>query len=208
MTAAGIVVGILSILVALIIHEFAHAYMSYQLGDPTAKYEGRLTLNPIVHFDLVGAICLVASYLTTGGAAIMGWAKAVPVNADNFKNRRFDLALVALAGPFINFMLACFCALFILTGVVVGTPVFPIFRTLVIANVGFGLFNLIPWPPLDGWKMLSALLGEQIASKMDDLEQKMGMWSLVGLLIIVGLFGNLFLVPANRAVLGLFLGGY
>ena len=207
MTAAGIVIGICSIMFALLIHEFAHAYMSYQLGDPTAKYEGRLTFNPIVHFEPIGAICLIFSYVSTGGAAIMGWAKAVPINADNFKNRSFDTALVAAAGPFVNLFFAFLCSLLILTGVVIGTPLFIVVRTLIVANVGFAIFNLLPWPPLDGWKILGAVLGENMSRKMEHLEKKMGMWSLVGLLLFVGLFGSLFLYPANRAVLSVFLGG-
>ena len=73
MDPVSIVIGLCSIMFALLIHEYAHAFMSYQLGDPTAKYEGRLSFNPVVHFEPVGAICLVVSYVTSGGMAIMGW---------------------------------------------------------------------------------------------------------------------------------------
>lgn len=207
MDPVAIVIGVCCIMFALLIHEFAHAYMSYQLGDPTAKYEGRLTFNPIVHFEPVGAICLVGSYVASGGGMIMGWAKAVPIDPDNFKNRSLDTALVAAAGPFVNFFVAGICSLLIITGLVVNTPLFMVVRTLLVANVGFAVFNLIPWPPLDGWKILGALGGESISRKMEDIEQKLGMFSLVGLLLIVFFFGPLFLYPANRFILSIFLGG-
>ena len=208
MSPIGIVIGIFSIAFALLIHEFAHAWMSYQLGDPTAKYEGRLTLNPVVHFEPIGFICLAATYITSGGSAIMGWAKPVPIDSDNFKNPGLDMAMVAAAGPFVNLFAAFLFSMLVLTGLVVNTPFFPVIRTLIVANVGFAIFNLIPWPPLDGWKILAAVLGESMRRKMRDLEQKMGLWSLVGLLVIVALFGHLFLYPVNRAVLSIFLGTY
>ncbi|MFA5508290.1 MAG: site-2 protease family protein [Vulcanimicrobiota bacterium] len=208
MDPLSIVIGVCCIMFALLIHEYAHAFMSYQLGDPTAKYQGRLSLNPIVHFDPVGAICLVVSFVSTGGGAIMGWAKAVPIDPDNFKNRALDTALVAAAGPFINLLVAAVCSILIITGLVLGTPLYIIVRTLLVANVGFAIFNLIPWPPLDGWKILGAVVGRSASRKMEDLEQKLGMYSLVGLLLIVAVFGPLFLYPLNRAVLSIFLGGY
>ncbi len=201
------VIGVFSIAFALLIHEFAHAWMSYQLGDPTAKYEGRLTLNPLVHFEPVGFICLVATYITSGGTAIMGWAKPVPIDSDNFKNQNLDIALVAAAGPFINLFTAFLLSLLVLTGLVLNTPVFPLIRTLIVANVGFAIFNLIPWPPLDGWKITGAVVGTTLGRKMRDLEAKLGMWSLVGLLVILTLFGKSILYPINHAVLSIFLGG-
>lgn len=207
MSVSGVVIGILSIGFALLIHEFAHAYMAYQLGDPTAKYEGRLSLNPIVHFEPIGFICLAVTYISSGGSAIMGWAKPVPIDTDNFKNRSLDTALVAAAGPFVNFFTAFLLSLLVLTGLVLNTPVLPVVTTLIVANVGFGLFNLIPWPPLDGWKIVGAMLGPAVHDKMQDFEAKLGMWSLLGLLVLVALFGDLILYPANRAVLSIFLGG-
>ena len=209
MDPVSIVIGLCSIMFALLIHEYAHAFMSYQLGDPTAKYEGRLSFNPVVHFEPVGAICLVVSYVTSGGMAIMGCDKAVPIDADNFKNRSLDTALVAAAGPFVNFFVAALCSILVVTGLAVpGNPLFLVVRALLVANVGFGIFNLIPWQPLDGWKILGAFGGETLSRKMEMLEQKLGMFSLVGLLIIVAFFGPLFLYPANRWVLSIFLGGY
>lgn len=201
-----IVVGLLCLAFALLIHEFAHAWMAYQLGDPTAKYEGRLTLNPLVHFEPIGAICLVLTYVSFHGQLIMGWAKPVPINPDNFKNHSLDTALVAGAGPFINFLVAVGCSMVYLVGLAAGTPVQILLAKLIMCNVGFGLFNLIPWPPLDGWKILGALLPEAAASQMRALEAKMGIWSLVGLLLILALGGKSLLMWANTFVLGFLLG--
>ncbi len=207
MDPVKLIVGLLCIGVALLIHEYAHAWMAYRLGDPTAKYEGRLTLNPLVHFELLGAIALTISFWTSGGSLIMGWAKPVPIDSSNFKNRDLDTALVAIAGPMINFLTAFFCSMFILTGLVLGTPLELIFKMLVVANVGFGLFNLIPFPPLDGWKILGAALPGEASEKMRALERKAGIWSLVGLFVILALLGPSILTPLNRFVLSIFLGG-
>lgn len=201
-----LVIGVLSIGFALLIHECAHAWMSYQLGDPTAKYEGRLTLNPVVHFDPIGAICLIGSFLISGGMMIMGWAKPVPIDADNFKNRALDTALVAAAGPFVNLFFAFLCSLFVLTGIVANSILFDVFRYLIVANVGFALFNLLPWPPLDGWKILGVAVGRSLANKMERLEDKMGIWSLLGLLGLIYFLGPYTLFPLNRFVLSIFLG--
>lgn len=206
LSPSAIVIGLASIAFALLIHEFAHAYMAYQLGDPTAKYEGRLTLNPVVHFEPIGFICLALTYITTGGKAIMGWAKPVPVNSENFKQRSLDSALVAAAGPFINLFVAFLLSLLIITGVALNTPLFPVVTVLIRANVGFAVFNLLPWPPLDGWKIFGALGGPSVYDKMQEFEAKLGIWSLVVLLVVVGLFGHYFLYPLNAAVLSLFLG--
>ena len=207
LSPTSIIIGLFSIAFALMIHEFAHAYMAYQLGDPTAKYEGRLTLNPVVHFDVIGFICLASTYLMSGGHLIMGWAKPVPINSDNFKQYRLDTALVAAAGPFINLFAAFLLSLTVLTGLLVNTPLFPVITTMIVANVGFAIFNLLPWPPLDGWKILGAMVGKSAFDQMREFEHKMGIWALVVLLVIVYLFGGYFLYPANAAVLKIFLGG-
>jgi Zn-dependent protease len=207
-TLPSLLIGLLCLAFALLIHEFAHAWMSYQLGDPTAKYEGRLTLNPVVHFEIIGALCLTVTYVSSGGSLIMGWAKPVPVNADNFKSRSLDMGLVAAAGPFVNFLVAVLCSMVYLLGVTAGTPVHDILAILIRANVGFGLFNLIPWPPLDGWKMLGAILPEAITAQMRALEAKMGIWSLVVLMLILALGGKHLLIVANTFVLKFLLGGF
>ncbi len=183
--------------------------MAYQLGDPTAKYEGRLTLNPIVHFEPVGFICLVATFWMSHGSVLMGWAKPVPINPEHFKSPRLDRALVAAAGPFVNFFCAFLCSMPLLTGVAASVHPFLVIllQYLIVANVGFGLFNLIPCPPLDGWKITGAIVPESVSDQMDSLENKAGLYALVGLLVGLYIAGPYTLYPLNRAVIAIFTGG-
>lgn len=207
MSVFWLTIGLLCLGFALLIHEYAHAQMSYQLGDPTAKYEGRLSLNPKVHFEPIGAISLVASYLLSGGILIMGWAKPVPLNSDNFKNRSLDMAIVALAGPFINFFVAFCCSMLFLLQIFSGTFIQEMLFLMLKANVGFGLFNLIPWPPLDGWKIFAAMLPEAANEHMRRLEARLGVWSLVVLLLALGAGGSKLLIILNKWCLGFLTGG-
>jgi len=153
-----LILRIPAILLAFTIHEFFHGYVAFCLGDNTAKWQGRLTLNPIKHLDPLGAIMLLL-----GG---FGWAKAVPVNPYNLRHPKRDMALIALAGPVSNFVLAFF-ALFIfmflaavgwLGASTVSMYFVLFFFQLFVVNMGLGLFNLIPMPPLDGSKILAAFL--------------------------------------------------
>lgn len=144
---------------AITVHECAHGYVAYKLGDPTAKAAGRLTLNPLSHLDPIGAICMVLMGF--------GWAKPVPINPMYFRNRKRDTALVSLAGPAANVVLAFLSTIIYvplavvyfktgyngILGFLVGT-----LQSLVSLNIGFAVFNLIPFPPLDGSKILGALL--------------------------------------------------
>lgn len=204
----ALVIGVGCIGVALLIHEFAHAWMAYQLGDPTAKYEGRLTLNPVVHFEPIGALCLVITFWTSNGGMIMGWAKPVPIDSDNFKSPRLDMALVAAAGPFVNFCLAFLCSMLWITGIAQQAPFLlqALVKYLIVANVGFGLFNLFPFPPLDGWKIVGAMLPAEIHRKMQAWEHRLGIYSFVALFAIIIFLGPYTLQPVFHAVLSIFLG--
>ena len=146
------------VLFALTIHEFMHAWTAYKLGDPTAKAEGRITLNPISHLDPMGTICLLLTQR-------FGWARPVPINPLNFRNPVRDSALVSLAGPASNLCCAFVCGMLfraIMAGALgagqfaIGAATF--IRLAVLINIGLGLFNLIPLAPLDGSHILEALL--------------------------------------------------
>lgn len=153
-----------AVLVTLTVHEYAHGYMAYKLGDNTAKARGRLTLNPIQHIDPVGALCM----LFFG----FGWAKPVPINPRNFKNYKRGFALTALAGPVSNFILAFLSAgVYLLIFALVKDTAFEsdfayklivnllkFFSVFHSVNVGIALFNLIPIPPLDGSRILNVIL--------------------------------------------------
>lgn len=141
--------------IALTLHEFSHALAAYSLGDPTAKYAGRLTLNPLKHLDLWGTIMILI--------AGIGWAKPVPYNPYNLKNQRWGPALVGLAGPGANLFLALIFGFILRLLVGFGTlpstnMLFTLLQLIVFINVILLTFNLIPIPPLDGSKLLFALL--------------------------------------------------
>lgn len=145
-----------AVLIAISMHEFAHGYVSYKLGDMTPKMDGRLTLNPFKHLDVWGTLCLLFFHV--------GWAKPVRVNTRNYKNRRRDMIMVAAAGPVTNFIIAFLAMLLYgitykygVTGVF-GGYIQVLFYYTAVLNVGLGVFNLIPIPPLDG----SNILGEMI----------------------------------------------
>lgn len=155
-----LVMGALASILCLTVHELSHGYAAYRLGDPTAKLNGRLTLNPLAHVDWVGLFLMLV--------ARVGWAKPVPVDMRNFKNPKRDMAVTAFAGPFSNFFLA-YLSLTLCSGIYHFAPdhiifayVMLFFSYLAVLSVGLGLFNLIPIPPLDGSKVLFSLLPDRI----------------------------------------------
>ena len=162
-----LLVSVPAVLLCLSVHEACHGYMAYALGDPTAKHAGRLTLDPIRHLDPIGTICLLFFHV--------GWAKPVPVNPGNFKHPRRDIALVSLAGPVSNFLLAL-VALFLyyplrlVESSIVMTIALMLYMVAVI-SIGLGVFNLIPVPPLDGSKILLSFLPRKYEWKFAQYQQ-------------------------------------
>jgi len=194
--------AMLGLLLACVAHEWAHAQAAYSLGDPTSKYDGRLTLNPMVHLDPVGSIVLLITGITSYGAMPMGWAKPVRYDQDNFKDPFLDAALVAAAGPSINFIMAIMLAALFRLGL--PAPIF--WAMLVKMSVGFGLFNLFPLPPLDGWKILQAMLPKSAARSMRDFERTLGNYAAPLLLVFSFFFMGPFLRPIFGTIVGLLLG--
>lgn len=146
-----------------IIHEYAHGWMALQLGDPTAKYAGRLTLDPRAHIDKWGTIFLpIFLYLVSGGSFMFAYAKPVPYNPYNLKNQKWGPALVGLAGPAANILTAIVFSIFVrLLGADASAWTLSLasfFSIIVFANILLAVFNLIPIPPLDGSKILYAFL--------------------------------------------------
>lgn len=189
-TLIRLLVSIPGMLLCLSVHEAAHGWAAYALGDPTAKNAGRLTIDPVRHLDPIGTICLLFFHV--------GWAKPVPVNPRYFKHPRRDMALVSLAGPLSNFALAL-VALFLYhplrmsSSNIVATIALMLYMTAVM-SIGLGVFNLIPVPPLDGSKILFSFLPYRIEQKVTQYQQfiQFGLFAL----LLIGVLD----VPMSAAI--------
>lgn len=175
----------LIIIPSAIIHEYAHGWIADMMGDPTARHAGRLTINPIVHMDLFGTILMpIMLSLASGGALMFAYAKPVPYNPYNLKNQKWGPAMVAIAGPLANLLLAIAFALVV--RVLPVSNFTSILEIIVYANVMLMVFNLLPIPPLDGSKILYAVLPTS-AYKVKDFLDRYGFMIL--LFFIFFLFG-------------------
>jgi Zn-dependent protease len=196
--AAMIVLAVL-LLVAFPIHEFSHAYVAYRLGDGTARLFGRLTLNPLAHFDPAGGVILALSIILSGGTFGFGWAKPTPVNPSNLRGGQRSDALVALAGPVSNLILAMLAA--IVVRILIATQTFPplivqevIFEFFLI-NLALMIFNLIPSPPLDGSHVLLAVLDPATSWRVRSFLNQYGT-----LVLLVAVF--LPILPGGQTLIG------
>lgn len=185
-----IIIVLVIAIFSVILHELAHGMVAYFLGDKTAKEAGRLTLNPLKHIDPYMSI-LVPVVLYILKAPVFGGAKPVPVNYHNLKGKEWGMALVALAGPLTNFLIALITFLIghfsgILSYASTGLGYF-IFAEIVYLNLGFMLFNLIPVPPLDGSRVLYAIVPDAIREIMNKIEN----YGIILVYILILLFGNL-----------------
>lgn len=190
------IVMIAVILFAITIHEYAHGRVAELFGDPTPRMSGRLTLNPLAHIDPIGFLMLVI--------VRFGWAKPVPINPNYFRDPEKDMALVALAGPFANFSLAVFIALLYrvipLPASDFGYFVSNVFQYAVWINIALGLFNLIPIPPLDGSRLLRALLPYEGQMFIDRIEPY-GFFVLIFLLLTGLSSGLIYLISFFAGIL-------
>ncbi len=172
----SIVVWILPVIFAITVHEVAHGWVARRKGDPTAFMLGRLTLNPVKHIDLLGTIVIPGLLLLSGTGFIFGWAKPVPVDSRNFKKPVKDMALVAVAGPVANILMAIGWALIARIGVVLNVEAvsLPLIYTGIAGisiNLILALINLIPIPPLDGSRIITAFLPSRWAWQYNRLER-------------------------------------
>jgi Zn-dependent protease len=180
------------LLVAFPVHEFFHAYAAYRLGDGTAKMFGRLTLNPLVHFDPLGGLLLIVSVLSSG--FVFGWAKPTPVNPSNLRDRRNSEVVVALAGPASNLVMALLAALLFraldATGVLFQLPevAVEVLFDFVLFNILLAIFNMIPIPPLDGSTLLWRFLPPQMVWQWRPILSQYGFIILLVFIFTIGRF--------------------
>ncbi len=184
---ASMIYRIPALLFAISIHEYAHAQCADSMGDPTARYAGRLTFNPLAHLDPIGAVLLVV--------AGFGWAKGVPINTNNFRNRREGILKVSFAGPAANLFLCFLAAFFMALMSRLGLMSEGLYRFLLwmqLYNVWFAFFNLIPVPPLDGSRILSELLPARQSWQFNSIVDRYGFFILIALVFtgITGLIIN------------------
>jgi Zn-dependent protease len=183
--------SLIVLLFSVIIHELAHGYVAHSLGDPTAKYEGRLTLNPLKHLDPFGSVILpLLLLLATGGQGpIFGWAKPVPINPYNFKDQKWGTLKVAIAGPSTNFGIAIIFGLFIrFLNFPQIAPLIQLLGIVVFYNFLWGIFNLVPIPPLDGSWILFRFLPRGF-EKAKMVLQQYGLFILIFFIFFGGLTG-------------------
>jgi len=199
-TAQQVAVWLVPVLLAITVHEVAHGWVAMRLGDRTAQMLGRLTLNPFKHIDPVGTVLVPLILLLLPGGFIFGWAKPVPVTWQNLRNPKTDMALVAVAGPLVNLLMAIFWTLVLKAGLLMGVQTGSAGMFLVAVGMA-GIFintilmmlNLLPLPPLDGGRVLVGLLPGPLAWKVSQLEPY-GIIIMV-VLLATGLLGHIIGAP-------------
>lgn len=199
------------------VHEFFHAYAAYRLGDSTARYQGRLTLNPAVHFDMVGGGLLIVTAVLSGGTAFFGFAKPTPYNPMNLSHGRRGEALVAAAGPLSNLVMAAIVAIplrIVLTTGVLGdlggtqavSALLQIAFYFVVINLSLFVFNLIPVPPLDGWGVLVGLVNSRTAWQLRQFQAQYAAIIPFAFLLVFVVGGRTIITPIVSFLLNILLG--
>lgn len=193
------------VIFSIILHEVAHGFVANWLGDPTAKYEGRLTLNPIPHIDPIGSIVVPGLALLSGSPFLLGWAKPVPVNPYNLAYGKWGEALTAFAGPGINILIAIAAGLSVrFAGDAVSGEFLTIAFIIVAANLSLAVLNLLPLPPLDGSKIVAAVLPPTLYFRYRELENLTYALGPFGLILVLIIIVNFLSAPMAVAVGSLF----
>jgi len=201
-----ITITLIILIISVIVHEVAHGYAANSLGDPTARLAGRLTLNPFPHIDLMGSIIIPALLVLTQSPILFGWAKPVPYNPYNLKSQRWGEALVAIAGSATNIFLAIIFGLIVRFGSTIGfdATMLSLAATIAFINLFLGLFNLIPFPPLDGFTVLRSILPWHSSVSFERIEQQIRGAGILSLILFLIIFSYIFAGPFFNLVLWLF----
>ena len=196
------IVAIIALIMSIVLHEMAHGYAANALGDPTARLQGRLSPNPLVHIDPLGSVIIPALLMLSGAGILFGWAKPVPYNPYNLTNQKWGEALVAIAGPAINIFIALVFAMLIRFASPLGlNDVFVSLATYIVyMNILLALFNMIPFPPLDGSKILPAILPFGAQLQYQKFVRAMEGYGFFVTIIFIFLFINVFWGPFSMVL--------
>lgn len=186
MNATDAVFYIAVLIMSVVIHEVSHGFAAEAFGDKTARYAGRLTLNPIKHLDIFGSIILPIVLVVSHSPFLFGWAKPVPYNPDNLSNKKWGTIAVASAGVIANFSIAIIFGILMRSVSGLGEGFYFITSVIVLVNLALGIFNLVPIPPLDGSKILFSLLPFSFHKIISFIEQ----YSLILLLVFIVFFAD------------------
>lgn len=201
---------VIVLILSVVIHEVAHGWAANALGDPTAKLQGRLSLNPIRHVDPIGSVLIPAILVFTNSAFLFGWAKPVPYNPYNLKNQRWGEAIVGVAGVATNLILAVVFAFVARTAASAGLTDFASLAAIItLVNLSLGMFNLIPIPPLDGYTVLRGVLPYRLSHQMRVLEERVQAGGIFSLILFLLVFSYFFAAPFSmgiRWVFGVLIG--
>jgi Zn-dependent protease len=201
----AIILSLIILIFSIIVHEVAHGYAADSLGDPTARLSGRLTLNPVPHIDLMGSVVIPALLVLTSSSMLFGWAKPVPYNPYNLRNQRWGEGFVAVAGSAVNLLIALIFGLIIrFGGAALPVPALSLAATIVFVNLFLGLFNLIPFPPLDGFTTLRTLLPWHLGGELSRFEHRIQSFGPMFLVLFLIVFSYLLSGPFFRLVTWLF----
>jgi Zn-dependent protease len=175
---------IVILIASVILHEVAHGYVAWKLGDPTARLQGRITLNPLAHIDWLGSVLIPGFLVLSGAPFVFGWARPVPFNPYRMRNPKWGGAIVAFAGPLTNILIAAIAAIVLALFDPAGSLFVYILQGTIITNIALAVFNLLPIPPLDGHHILFALLPDSLHTFKEQLRRIS--WPLIIIFIIFG----------------------
>jgi Zn-dependent protease len=197
---------IVALIISIVIHEMAHGYAANALGDPTARLAGRLSGNPLVHMDPLGSVIIPALLFFGNAGILFGWAKPVPYNPYNLSNKKYGEALVAAAGPAVNILLAFIFAMIIRAAdiLALSSSFVELASYIVYINILLACFNMIPFPPLDGSKILMAFLPFSAQQKYRNMITSIERYGFFVTFLFIFIFINLFWGPFSAVIGSIF----